>query len=185
MPELGFPELVPRWVADHYVAAGIDLANVHELRQALIAAGDTDHATVVLDMTQTAFCDSNALNVLIRARKRAAAGGGEVRLVIRAASLLRVFAVTGTDWMFPIFASLPEALAPGPHGALAPLPAPAGQRGRARLRATRHTRPSRSAKAPGPARSRHHRMTRPVTGVRGLRPLGNHPRPGDLARYGN
>jgi hypothetical protein len=45
--------------------------------------------------------------------------GGEVRLVIREASLLRVFAVTGTDRMFPSFASLPEALAPGPQGALA------------------------------------------------------------------
>ena len=67
-------------------------------------------------MTQTAFCDSNALNVLVRAGKRAAAGGGEVRLVIREASLLRIFAVTGIDRMFPIFASLPEALAPRPSG---------------------------------------------------------------------
>jgi anti-anti-sigma factor len=54
----------------------------------LLAAGDTEHATVVLDMTQTAFCDSSALNVLVRARKRAAAGGGELRLVIREATLL-------------------------------------------------------------------------------------------------
>ena len=67
-------------------------------------------------MTQTAFCDSNAPNVLVRAGKRAAAGGGEVRLVIREPSLLRIFAVTGIDRMFPIFASLPEALAPRPSG---------------------------------------------------------------------
>ena len=96
--------------------AEIDIANAHALRGALVAARDTDHGTVVLDMTQTAFCDSNALNVLVRARNRAAAGGGEVRLVIRETSLLRIFAITGIDRMFPIFATLPEALAPGPHG---------------------------------------------------------------------
>ncbi len=94
----------------------IDIANAHALRGALLAAGDTEHATVVLDLTQTAFCDSNALNVLVRARNRAAAAGGEVRLVIRETSLLRIFAITGIDRMFPIFASLPEALAPGPQG---------------------------------------------------------------------
>ncbi len=97
--------------------AEIDIANAHELCEALIAACDTEHCTVVMDLTQTLLCDSNALNVLVRARKRTAAGGGELRLVIRDASLLRVFAVTGIDRMFPIFASLPEALAPGPQGA--------------------------------------------------------------------
>jgi anti-sigma B factor antagonist len=96
--------------------AEIDIANAHELREALLTAGDTVHATVVLDMTQTAFCDSNALNALVRAQQRAAAGGGELRLVIREAMLLRIFAVTGIDRMFPIFSSLPEALAPRPHG---------------------------------------------------------------------
>ena len=55
--------------------------------------------------------------MLVRARKRAAAGGGELRLVIRDASLLRGFAVTGIDRMFPIFPSLAEALALGPHAA--------------------------------------------------------------------
>ncbi len=116
--------------------AEIDVANAHGLRGVLLAAGDTDHATVVLDMTQTAFCDSNALNVLVRARNRAVAGGGEVRLVIREASLLRIFAVTGIDRMFPIFASLPEALAPGPQDApAASRPGQAGMAGFSSARA--------------------------------------------------
>jgi anti-sigma B factor antagonist len=104
--------------------AEIDLANAHELRRALIAAGGAEHATVVLDMTQTAVCDSNALNVLVRARRQAMAEGGEVRLVIREESLLRLFAVTGIDRMFPIFARLPEALAPGPGSAPAAVTPP-------------------------------------------------------------
>jgi hypothetical protein len=32
--------------------AEIDIANAHKLRETLLAAGDTEHATVVLDMTQ-------------------------------------------------------------------------------------------------------------------------------------
>ena len=117
MPERGFRIWSLGGLPIIAVPAEIDIANAHALRGALLAAGDSDHATVVLDMTQTAFCDSNALNVLVRARNRAAAGGGEVRLVIRETALLRIFAVTGIDRMFPIFASLPEALAPGPQGA--------------------------------------------------------------------
>lgn len=117
MPEQGFRSWSLGGLPIIASPAEIDIANAHELREALLAAGDTDHATVVLDMTRTAFCDSNALNVLVRARTRAAASGGEVRLVIREASLLRIFAVTGIDRMFPIFASLSEALAPRPHGA--------------------------------------------------------------------
>ena len=128
MPEQGFRSWSLGGLPIITSPAEIDIANAHGLREALHAAGDTDHATVVLDMTQTAFCDSNALNVLVRARRRAAAGGGEVRLVIRRTSLLRIFAVTGIDRMFPIFASLPEALAPGPPRRSGSLPAPACRR---------------------------------------------------------
>jgi anti-sigma B factor antagonist len=138
--------------------AEIDIANAHELREALIAACDTDHCTVIMDLTQTVCCDSNALNVLVRARKRTAAGGGELRLVIRDASLLRVFAVTGIDRMFPIFASLPEALAPGPH---------------------RDPAAFRSVRAVRPASDRLVRLSP------GLRPPVSHRQPGDRARYGN
>jgi len=46
--------------------------------------------------------------------KRAQADGGELRLVVRAPSVLRVFAVTGVDKVFRMFASLPEAVAGTP-----------------------------------------------------------------------
>ena len=158
MPEQGFRIWSLGGLPIIAAPAEIDIANAHALRGALIAAGDTDHATVVLDMTQTAFCDSNALNVLVRARNRAAAAGGEVRLVIRETSVLRIIAVTGIDRMFPIFASLPEALAPGPHGAPAVF---------------------HSARAVGPASGRLVRLS-PA-----LRPPVTHRQPGDRARYGS
>lgn len=48
-----------------------------------------DHATVVVDMPATTFCDSTALGVLVRASRHPASSGGKLRLVIDAPSFLR------------------------------------------------------------------------------------------------
>jgi anti-sigma B factor antagonist len=98
--------------------AELDVTNTAQLRTALLAAS-RQCATVVVDMSQTAFCDSASLSALLRARQRAMADGGEVRLVITTAQVLRIFALTGVDRLFPIFVSLTEALGsvPGTSGA--------------------------------------------------------------------
>ncbi|HTA04682.1 MAG TPA: STAS domain-containing protein [Streptosporangiaceae bacterium] len=93
--------------------AEIDIRNASELAAALLAAA-TGHPTVVADLGDTEFCDSSGLSVLVMAMKRAQADGGELRLVVRAPSVLRVFAVTGVDKVFRMFASLPEAVAGTP-----------------------------------------------------------------------
>jgi anti-anti-sigma factor len=90
--------------------AELDLGNVADLREALLAACG-QHPVVVADMSATVFCDSMALRALLEGRDLAAGNGGELRLVLRAAQLLRIFAVTGFDVLFPVFGSLPEALA--------------------------------------------------------------------------
>lgn len=87
----------------------IDIGNASLLRAALQAAAG--HQVVIVDMTGTEFCDSSGLNVLVRARKRADEDGGEVRLVVRGAALLRILTVTGVGTMFRLFESLSEALA--------------------------------------------------------------------------
>jgi anti-anti-sigma factor len=94
--------------------AEIDVANAEALRAELLAASPTGTSTVVVDMTGTAFCDSTGLNVLVRAHKRLEGAGGELRLVIREPTLLRIFTVTGMISMFHIFGSLDEALAGPP-----------------------------------------------------------------------
>jgi anti-anti-sigma regulatory factor len=43
-------------------------------------AADCGHATIVVDMTRTRFCDATALGVLVMAHKRAVAEAGELRL---------------------------------------------------------------------------------------------------------
>ncbi len=74
----------------------------------------------MVDMTRTQFCDSSGLHTLLAAHKRAQAVGGELRLVISAAPVLRIFAITGVDRIVPSFPSLDQALtqtsANGPNG---------------------------------------------------------------------
>ena len=89
----------------------IDITNAPELRSALLEAAAHGHGTLVADMTRTQFCDSSGLHTLLAAHKRAQAEGGELLLVIPAAAVLRVFAITGIDRMIPNFTSLDEALA--------------------------------------------------------------------------
>ena len=89
----------------------IDITNAPELGSALLEAAADRPGTLVADMTRTRFCDSSGLHALLAAHKRAQAEGGELRLVIPSAAVLRVFAITAIDRMIPNFTSLDEALA--------------------------------------------------------------------------
>jgi anti-anti-sigma factor len=88
----------------------IDITNAGVLRAALLQAAAQGNGTLVVDMSQTQFCDSAGLNVLVRAHRRAEAQGSEVLLVISGDAVLRIFAVTGIDQLIPNFASLEEAM---------------------------------------------------------------------------
>jgi anti-sigma B factor antagonist len=93
----------------------IDITNAEALRSALLKAAANGNGTLVVDMTQTRFCDSSALHTLLAAHKRAEAEGRKVLLVIASTPVLRVFALTSIDHMIPNFTSLPEALAQTGH----------------------------------------------------------------------
>lgn len=101
----------------------IDPSNAAEFRQSLLSCANGGHPTVVVDMSETVFCDSTGLHQLVRARSRAIAAGGEVRLVVQATPVLRLFTIMGIDRLFPMFATLAEAVA-GVAGAPAPGPGP-------------------------------------------------------------
>ena len=60
----------------------IDVTTAEQLPMALLEADRHRHATVVVDMTRTRYCDVAGLNVLAEARRRALAEGGGLRLVI-------------------------------------------------------------------------------------------------------
>jgi anti-sigma B factor antagonist len=96
--------------------ADVNISNTERLRAALVTAAG-DHATLILDMSATAFCDSTGISVLVMAMKRAQADGGELRLVIGGPAVRRIFKATGVDQVFRIFETLPEAAAAGPERA--------------------------------------------------------------------
>ena len=113
--------------------AEIDVTAADQLRAVLLHAAARGHATIVVDMACTRFCDSAGLTVLVRAHKRAVAEGGELRLVIAAGgAVARIFAITRLDLVIPVFGRLDEALAPRP-AVIRPLrPRPAAGRRPAR-----------------------------------------------------
>ena len=100
----------------------IDVTTAEHLRAVLFHAAARGHATVVVDMSRTRFCDSAGLAVLVRAHKRAVTEGGELRLVIPAdGAVARIFAITRLDLVIPLFSSLDEALAPRRAAVIRPL----------------------------------------------------------------
>ena len=103
----------------------VDAGNAEGLRAAIFDTRARGHATFVVDMTATGFCDSAGLHVLVRAHRQAQAEGGEARLVITSPAVLRVFAITGVDRVIPNFRTVQEAVAPAsvivpPPGAATP-----------------------------------------------------------------
>jgi anti-sigma B factor antagonist len=118
MPEASFRVEVVGGVPVVVAPEEIDITNTTGLRAALLEAAAHGNRTLVADMSQTQFCDSAGLNVLVRAHKRARAEGGELLLVIRAAAVLRIFAVTGIDQLVPTFPDLEQALRQTPPSVL-------------------------------------------------------------------
>lgn len=100
--------------------AELDIANAGRLRAALLAAAAQGHATIVVDLSETAFCDTSGLQVLVLAHRRAAAEGGGLRLVVQAATLLRLFSLTGVDHVIPSFATVDQAVSELPAIAIRP-----------------------------------------------------------------
>jgi anti-sigma B factor antagonist len=101
--------------------AEIDVAHAEPLRAMLAETAARGHATIVVDLSGTRFCDSAGLHVLIRAHRMAVAEGGELRLVIGSRNVLRIFAITGVDQVMPRFADRADAVAPLPAVAIDPV----------------------------------------------------------------
>lgn len=84
------------------VAGDVDLHSGPELRDRLAAIIDDDARHVTIDLTHTTFLDSMALGVLLGAKKRVEATGGNLGLVVSNPDLLRIFEITMLDRVFEI-----------------------------------------------------------------------------------
>ena len=104
-------------VADHAgwavvaISGQVDLATAPQLKERMLELVTNGHEHLVADLTSTEFLDSTALGALVSVLKRLRVKGGEMRLVCTSPSILKVFDITGLDRVFPIHASVDEAMA--------------------------------------------------------------------------
>jgi anti-anti-sigma factor len=98
----------------------IDISNSDQVRDELLSLLNRGPAVLIVDMAETTFCDSAGVNALVRAHKRAAANGAEIRLVVASPGVQRVLAITGVDRLISVYptvaASLDEAGDPAGPG---------------------------------------------------------------------
>ncbi len=97
------------------VRGDVDIPDADALRPLLVScirpAGSTPPRAVVLDLGEVGFFGSAGLNLLVRARKEAAAGGVALHGVRRdGRSLARALQITGLDAIMPWHASTADAL---------------------------------------------------------------------------
>src|SRR6266511_4347265 len=94
------------------VGGEIDLASVPELRDCLHQTIDAGSRQLVVDLRQVSFIDSEGLGVLVGARRRLLGHGrdGGIQLVGAGGLVLRVLRVTSLNGVFPLHATLADAL---------------------------------------------------------------------------
>lgn len=93
-----------------HVTGEIDVYTAPVLREELATLVDGGHVDLVVDLTGVPFMDSTGLGVLVGALKKVKTHGGELRLVIDQEKVLKVFRITALTQVFPIFATVAEAL---------------------------------------------------------------------------
>jgi anti-sigma B factor antagonist len=97
----------------------IDISNAGLISDTLLAVLNRGVSTLVADMTSTTFCACAGVGALARAQQRAAANDAGLRVATTTPIVLRVLALTGVDWVVPVFPTVADALA-GPGGLAGP-----------------------------------------------------------------
>jgi anti-sigma B factor antagonist len=108
--------LTTRTVAEHAVlevGGEVDVYTAPRLRERLIEMIDGGARKVVVDLGRVDFLDSTGLGVLVGALKRLRAVEGTFGLVCDKEPLLKIFRITALDQVFPIYATIGAATAPG------------------------------------------------------------------------
>jgi anti-sigma B factor antagonist len=93
------------------VKGEVDVATAPRLREELIGLVTKGHQHIVVDLEGVEFLDSTGLGVLVGALKRVRTHGGELHLVCTSSRVLKVFEITSLTQVFPIHASVGEAVA--------------------------------------------------------------------------
>ncbi|MFJ5833553.1 STAS domain-containing protein [Streptomyces sp. NPDC093089] len=86
------------------VSGEIDIQHAGELEDLLAAAlaDAKSSSAIIVDLSNSSFCDSSGLNVLIRAREAALRSSCTLRLAAPSHQMLRLLDLTGTTGLFPV-----------------------------------------------------------------------------------
>jgi anti-sigma B factor antagonist len=101
------------WVGQAAVISApveVDVTNAEDVCRCLLAAIGSGARMLVADMTATTFCDCAGVFAIVACWKRAAAEGVSLRLVVGAAAVKHVFAVTGASVLIDIRPTVADAL---------------------------------------------------------------------------
>jgi anti-anti-sigma factor len=91
----------------------VDVSNIGQLRELMLAVINRGAAVLIADMTLTASCDHACVDALARAYQRATVSGTQLRLVVAAAVVRRVLSIEGLDRLVSIYPSVEAAIAAG------------------------------------------------------------------------
>ena len=114
MPAQPYPVL---WIDRAAVVSApveMDARNAGDVLACLLSVICEGPATLIVDMTATAFCDSAGVSSLIQAFQRARAGGIEMRLAVSEPMVRRILEITAVDQLIGTYPSVPASLIGGP-----------------------------------------------------------------------
>ena len=95
----------------------VDIRNAAGVAEELTLAVSRS-SVVIIDMSATMFCDCAGARAIVRAHKRAADSGAELRLVVTAKLVRRMFGLIGVDHLLDIYPSVEAARGGAPNGSL-------------------------------------------------------------------
>jgi anti-sigma B factor antagonist len=93
------------------VGGEIDVYTAPKLREHLIDLVSGGSYNLIIDMENVDFLDSTGLGVLVGGLKRVRSHEGSLNLVCTQDRILKIFRITGLTKVFPIHATVDEALA--------------------------------------------------------------------------
>jgi anti-sigma B factor antagonist len=96
-----------------WVRGDRDLHSADELGDRLVEAAADGASTVLVDLSDVEFVDSQGLGALLRGTRRLGGGAGRFRLVVPDPQIRRVFEITALDRVFPLDETREQALARG------------------------------------------------------------------------
>jgi anti-anti-sigma factor len=95
-----------------HVAGEIDMTSRDTVERAVNHALDGHPDAVVVDLSAVTFFGSSGLQMLAEARAHATASAVPLRLVACSPRVLRPLEITGMTTLFPVYASVAEAVSP-------------------------------------------------------------------------